>query len=378
MKFLHTSDLHIGKRVNEMSMLEDQKYILNQVLQIAVQQEVDGILVAGDIYDKTVPGAEAVQLLDDFITRAVNLGFPLYMVSGNHDSAQRLAFGARLMRRENETAGVYISPVYQGSIEPVVRRDAYGVLNIYLIPFIKPAEVRRFFPEKKIETYQDAFAAVLEQLDLDPSARNLLVAHQLIMGAKRSDSEEISVGGIDQIDVSLFKDFDYVAVGHIHRPQQMGMQVRYSGTPLKYSFSEADDEKSVSIVELGDKGEVRVSTVPLKPLHDLRELCGTYGELTLRANYANTDTSDYVHITLTDEEDIPNAMGKLRAIYPNLMRLDYDNRRTRENRTLRAADGREKSPLEYFEEFYRLQNNQEMTQPQKELLRQMIEEVWEA
>lgn len=388
MRFLHISDLHIGKRVNEFSMLDDQAYILNEILRIAKEQEVDGILAAGDIYDKTVPGAEAVQLLDDFLTRAALAGLPVYLVSGNHDSAQRLAFGAKLLGRpedENrmqpgiggERAGIYISPVYDGTIVPVQRRDAHGSVAIYLIPFIKPAEVRRFFPECKIETYQDAFAAVLNNLEMNPNERNICVAHQLITGAVRSESEEVSIGGMDNVDVTLLRAFDYVALGHIHRPQQMAEAVRYCGTPLKYSFSEAEDEKSVTLVELKEKGNLTIETIPLKPLHDMRRIRGTYEEVTLKKNYERTDTADYVSITLTDEDDIPNALGKLRAIYPNVMKLEYDNRRTQESAALEPSAAEQKSPMEFFEEFYRLQNNQELAEQQKLFLRQMMEEVWD-
>lgn len=375
MKFLHISDLHIGKRVNEFSMLEDQRYILNEILRIAKEQKVDGILAAGDIYDKTVPGAEAVQLLDDFFTRTAEAGILLYMISGNHDSAERVAFGAGLFDR----GGIYISPVYHGKIEPIRKMDTYGYVNFYLIPFLKPAAVRRFFPEKKIETYQEAFAAVIESLQADPAQRNVAVAHQFFTGAVRSESEELSVGGLDNIDAGLLEPFDYAALGHIHRPQNMGREtVRYCGTPLKYSFSEVNDVKSVTVVELKEKGTVTVETVPLKPLRDLREIRGTYEEVTLKENYAQANVTDYMHITLTDEEDIPNAVAKLRTIYPNLMRLDYDNRRTRESRVItRAADVQTKTPLQLFEELYRLQNNQEMAEEQKQYVQHLIEEVWE-
>lgn len=375
MKFLHISDLHIGKRVNEFSMLEDQRYILNEILRIAKEQKADGILAAGDIYDKSVPGADAVQLLDDFLTRTADAGIPVFLISGNHDSAERVAFGAGLFDR----GGIFISPVYHGKIEPVIRQDAYGDVNIYLIPFVKPAVVRRFFPEKKIETYQDAFAAVTESLHVDPAKRNVAVVHQFFTGAVRSESEELSVGGLDNIDAGLLEVFDYVALGHIHRPQTMGREtVRYCGTPLKYSFSEADDKKSVTVVELKEKGIVTVETVPLKALRDMREIRGTYEELTLRENYEHTSFTDYLHITLTDEEDIPNAAGRLRAVYPNLMKLDYDNKRTRENRIItRAADVQTKTPLQLFEELYRLQNNQEMAEEQRQYVQQLIEEVWE-
>lgn len=374
MKLMHISDLHLGKRVNEMSMLEDQTYILKEILRIAQEQNVDGILAAGDIYDKTVPSAEAVQLLDRFLTEASEKQIPVFFISGNHDSAERLSFGARLL----DKGGIYISPVYVGKTEPITLTDEFGKLNLYLVPFVKPSAVRRFFPEQKMDTYQEAFAAVMDSLQPDLCERNVLVAHQFFAGAARSESEDISVGGIDMISTDVLPPFDYVALGHIHRPQNIGKEsVRYSGTPLKYSFSEVKDQKSVTIIQLKEKGTVSIGTIPLKPLHDLREIRGSYEEVTLLDNYKDTDVNDYVRITLTDEEDIPNALGKLRVIYPNLMKLDYDNRRTREYRSVEHSEAAEqKTPMEYFQEFYQMQNNQEMSEQQQAYLQKIIEDVW--
>lgn len=374
MKLMHISDLHLGKRVNEMSMLEDQTYILKEILRIAQEQNVDGILAAGDIYDKTVPSAEAVQLLDRFLTEASEKQIPVFFISGNHDSAERLSFGARLL----DKGGIYISPVYDGKTEPITLTDEFGKLNLYLVPFVKPSAVRRFFPEQKMDTYQEAFAAVMDSLQPDLCERNVLVAHQFFAGAARSESEDISVGGIDMISTDILPPFDYVALGHIHRPQNIGKEsVRYSGTPLKYSFSEVKDQKSVTIIQLKEKGTVSIGTIPLKPLHDLREIRGSYEEVTLLDNYKDTDVNDYVRITLTDEEDIPNALGKLRVIYPNLMKLDYDNRRTREYRSVEHSEAAEqKTPMEYFQEFYQMQNNQEMSEQQQAYLQKIIEDVW--
>ncbi len=385
MRLMHLSDLHLGKRVNEMSMLEDQEYILREILQIAVREKIDGMLIAGDVYDKSVPPAEAVQLLDWFLTETVRCGIDVYLISGNHDSAERLSFGSRLLRRmggeaEREKApGIYLAPVFDGTIEPVRAEDEYGALYIWQVPFLKPAVVRRFFPERQIETYDDAFRAVIESLKIDRSVRNILVAHQFVTGASRCESEEVCVGGIDHVDAAIMEDFDYVALGHIHGPQKIGREtIRYCGTPLKYSFSEAAHVKSATIADLGEKGEIQISAIPLVPLRDMREIRGSYEEVTLRENYQNTNTFDYLHITLTDEEDIPNAMERLRAVYPNLMRLDYDNRRTRENQSVEGAgSGEKKTPLQYFEDFYRIQNNQEMKEEQRAFLRELIEKVWE-
>lgn len=403
-KFIHLSDLHIGKRVNEFPMLEDQRYILEQILALADREKVDGVWIAGDIYDKAVPSAEAVQLFDDFLTGLVKRGLQCFIISGNHDSAERIAFGSRLMNR----SGVYLSPVFGGDVRVVELEDAYGPFRIYLLPFLKPAHVRQAYPEAQIESSQEAIALVMDRiygrgeweaaaevetdggrpgqapvggadmLPWDPACRNVILAHQFLTGAARCESEELSVGGLDQISAELFRDFDYVALGHLHTPQTVGENhIRYCGTPLKYSFSEAKDEKSVTVVELKAKGETAWYTVPLKPRRDLREIRGSYMELTALENYKGTAVEDYLHITLTDEEDVPDALGKLRSIYPNIMKLDYDNLRTRSSRSIAAAEELEqKRPLELFEELYRLQNNQEMSLEQRKFAEKMIEKIW--
>ncbi|HIU68280.1 MAG TPA: exonuclease SbcCD subunit D [Candidatus Caccomorpha excrementavium] len=375
MKLIHLSDLHIGKRVNEFSMLEDQSYILSQILAVIEKEQPDCVIVAGDIYDKPVPSAEAVQIFDEFLTRLAEMKIPGLMISGNHDSAQRLSFGARLMKE----TGIYFSHVYDGTLQKVEFCDEYGGVDIYLLPFIRPSIVRHVFPEEETESYQDAVRIALKHVELETSHRNILAAHQFVTGASRCESEEISVGGIDQIDVSLFDAFDYVALGHIHSPQSVGKEtVRYCGTPLKYSFSEADQEKSVTVAELKEKGEVEIRTIPLVPLRDMRKIKGTYLEVTAKAFYEGTNTRDYIQITLTDEEDIPDGMQKLRAIYHNLMRLEYDNKRTRESREITGAEERkEKSAQELFEEFYELQNNQPVSSEQKRFLQKLIRDIQE-
>lgn len=379
MKLLHISDLHIGKRVNEFSMLEDQKYILRQILAIADDCKADGVMIAGDIYDKPVPSAEAVQVFDWFLTALADRGKQVYAVSGNHDSAERIAFGAQLMRGR----GVFVSPVYRGETVMYTVRDAYGELCLYLLPFIKPAVVRHALEDapgmdgKALpESYQDAVRLAVERMGVDCTKRNILVAHQFVTGAGRCDSEEVSVGGLDNVDADVFDVFDYVALGHIHSSQYLKREtVRYCGTPLKYSFSEAEQEKSVTVVELGEKGQVGISTVPLVPLHDLRKIRGTYLEVTARDFYRDTDTEDYVQITLTDEEDIPDGLQKLRVIYPNLMRLEYDNSRTKQSRLIeRAEEVEQKSELELFAEFYELQNNQPMSGEQAAFVTRLIED----
>ena len=382
MKFFHLSDLHIGKRVNEFSMLEDQKYILRQILKAAKEYQPDGIILAGDIYDKPVPAAEAVQVFDDFLTSLSEMKLPVFMISGNHDSAERVSYGGRLMKK----SGIYVAPVYEGKTEKVELKDDYGKVCIHLLPFIKPAAVRHAFEggeyEKEAETvcdYQSAVKMAVSHMEIEEGARNVLVAHQFVTGAMRCESEEVSVGGLDNVDASVFDDFDYVALGHIHSPQAVGKeQVRYCGTPLKYSFSEAGQEKTITVVELKEKGNTQITFISLQPLRDMRKIRGSYMEVTARSFYENDSCDDYLHVTLTDEEDILDGLQKLRVIYPNIMQLEYDNRRTRENMELTGAQAVEKkSEMELFMEFYELQNNQPMSQIQEEFVRNIIREVKE-
>ena len=374
MKFAHIGDLHIGKRVHDFSMLEDQRYILDQMMKIFAEQKVDGVLIAGDVYDKTVPSAEAVQLFDEFITGLAKAEIPVYMISGNHDSAERLSFGAKLF----ESSDIYISQVYDGEMKRIVLKDQYGPISVYLLPFLKPAAVRHALQRDDINTYEEGVMAALQECEIDTTQRNVLVAHQFVAGAASCESEEPSVGGIDWVDAALFDKFDYVALGHLHSPQKVGRNtLRYCGTPLKYSFSEASQHKSVTFVELGEKGSVTIAAEPLVPRHDLRELRGSYMELTDRRNYEGTAVDDYLHITLTDEQDIPEALARLRVIYPNLMRLDYDNRRTQTQQELDApAKAEQKTPLEHFADFYQLQNNQPLTHEQAAFCQQLIESIW--
>lgn len=375
MKLIHLSDLHIGKRVNEISMIEDQAYILQQILGIIDNEKADAVLIAGDVYDKSVPSAEAVTLFDDFLCHLAERDIPVLIISGNHDSPERLAFGNRLL----ESKGIHISPVYSGEITPVIYSDDHGEVRFWLLPFVKPVHVRHYYPDEGIESYTDAIRVAVEKMDIDKSARNILLTHQFVTGASTCDSEEISVGGTDNIDASVFAAFDYVALGHIHGPQNLGSErIRYCGTPLKYSFSEANHKKSVTIVELGEKGDLLIRTVPLMPGHDLRVIRGTYQELTAKCNYDGTAVDDYLHIILTDEEDVPEAMNRLRVIYPNLMKLTYDNTRTRINNQIDSVeDLRLKSPLKLLDELYELQNNQPMNEVQRAYAQELIESIWE-
>ena len=374
MRFLHLSDLHLGKRVCEFSMLDDQRYILEEILSLLDTRPVDAVLLAGDLYDKPVPPAEAVRLLDWFLTELADRKLPVFAISGNHDSAERVAFGAHLLAGSQ----VYVSPVFEGAPAPIPLTDAYGPVDIYLLPFLKPAMVRHIYSDEPIESYSDALGCVLRRCAPDPARRSVLVAHQFVAGAAACESEEPSVGGLDCVDAALFDGFDYVALGHLHSPQKVGRDtLRYCGTPLKYSFSEAHQHKSATFVELGPKGEVTLSTAPLTPKHDLRELRGSYMELTDRRSYAGTATDDYLHITLTDEQDVPDALARLRVIYPNLMRLDYDNLRTRTQADLDApAQTEQKTPLEHFVAFYELQNNQPLSAEQAAFCQQLIETLW--
>jgi len=373
---MHLSDLHIGKRVNEYSMLEDQKYILTQIIDIIDNECPDAVIIAGDIYDKSVPPAEAVQLFDDFLVSLSKRKLKVFVISGNHDCAQRISFGCRLM----QDSGIYMSPVYNGDINPVTLNDNFGEIDIWMLPFIKPSHVRNFHEDAQITSYTDALKIVIDNLNINTSKRNIMITHQFVTGAVRTESEEISVGGSDNVDVSVFDVFDYTALGHIHRPQNCKSEkVRYSGTPLKYSFSEAKDNKSVTIAELKEKGSLTVNTYPLHPLRDMVEIKGKYSDIMLRDFYKDTSyQNDYIHITLTDEEDIPDAIGKLRTVYHNLMKLDYDNTRTRTSNLIdHIPSEKEKTPYEYFSELYKEQNNKSMTDTQSAFIKELIAKVWE-
>lgn len=377
MRLFHLSDLHLGKRINEFSMLEDQQYILSRVLEWVGKEQPDVLILAGDIYDKPVPSAEAVSLLDWFLTELADRNCPVCIVSGNHDSAERLAFGSKLMKAGN----IFLSPVYEGTVETVDFKDSFGRIRIHLLPFVRPAAVRHAFPEEaeRIVDYQTALMTAVGHMELLKEGRNVLAAHQFITGAMSCESEEVTVGGLDNGDASLFDAFDYVALGHIHSPQSVGRrEVRYCGTPLKYSFSEASQEKSITVAELREKGNVQIRTIPLTPLRDMRKLRGTYMEVTDRKFYEGTNCRDYIHVTLTDEEDVPDGLQKLRTIYPNIMRLEYDNRRTRGNTQIKDWEEQEHiSDLELFSRFYEQQNGQPMSAEQEAFVRNIMEEIKE-
>lgn len=378
MKLLHIADLHIGKRVNEFSMIEDQRWILNQILDITDKEKPDGVLIAGDVYDKSQPSVEAVELLDEFLTKLTAYKKPVFIISGNHDSPERLGFGSRIMQKH----GLHIAGVFDGTLQRVTLEDDYGPVNICLLPFLKPAMVKPFF-EQPIETYDGAVRTVLSDAEIDGQQRNILVAHQFVSYAaqepERSDSETLSIGGLDNVDASAFDAFDYVALGHLHGPQRIGRDtVRYAGSPLKYSFSEAHHHKSAVLVELQEKGSVKFNLLPLMPLHNLREIRGPMKELIRAGREDSSGSDDYIHATLTDEEEIYDAIGQMRQVYPNLMVLDFDNSRSRQAATSQTAASRDaagKGPLELFGDFYRLQNNKELAPEQLRVMERIFEQA---
>lgn len=375
MKIIHLSDLHLGKRINEFSMLEDQSFILTKIIGIIDEEKPQAVVIAGDVYDKTVPSAEAVLLFDEFLSSLAQRSLQVFVISGNHDSPERISFGSRLM----DKSGIHMSPVYNGSADPIVLEDEAGAVCFYMLPFIRPANVRRFYENEPSESCTDALRTAISHMNVDTGRRNILITHQFVTGAVRSDSEDISAGGSDNVDVSVFEPFDYVALGHIHSPQYVGREtVRYCGSPLKYSFSERKHTKSVTVVDFPEKGRLDVKTVGLVPRHDLREIRGAYEELALKSNYENTAADDYLHIILTDEEDVPDAVFRLRAVYPNLMKLDYDNVRTRNAAFTGDIENIErKSETELFAEFYEKQNGQPMNDEQAKFSAELFEKIKE-
>ena len=376
MKLIHLSDLHLGKRVNEFSMLEDQKDILNKIIAVIEEEQPDAVLIAGDVYDKSVPSAEAVELFDEFLVQLANTKTQVFIISGNHDSAERLAFANRLI----DASGIHLAPVYRGEVTPFSFKDEYGTVDLYMLPFVKPANVRRFFPEEEIRSYEDALKAAICAMQVNEKNRSILITHQFVTDALVSDSEDLSVGGTDQVSAEVFEAFDYVALGHLHRPQNVKENIRYCGTPLKYSFSEVNDVKSVTIAELKEKGSLSVWEIPLAPLHEMKEIKGNYADLTFKGYYdAHPELKDsYLHITLTDEEDVPDAAAKLRVIYSLLMKLDYDNTRTRNQQRVTAlSEVEKKTPMELFDAFFEMQNGQTMSAEQKQYVETLIEKIWE-
>ncbi len=361
MRLLHLGDLHLGRSLGDFDLLEDQQYILDEVLRLAGERQVDGILLAGDIYDRPVPGEGAVRLLDYFLNRLAEAGIRVFMISGNHDSDERLNFGSSFF----EARGIYIAAKYQGEL---YHRCIDGV-NFYLLPFVKASQVRHFFPDEEIESYDQAVKVILRQAAIDPEACNVLVAHQFVAGSslmpELAGSESVAVqqvGLVEQIGADNFVPFAYTALGHIHRPQQAGREnVRYAGSPLKYSLGECNDVKSVPLITLDATGSVSIELLPLKPKRDLRHLTGRLEQLLRRENVQATD--DYIYVTLTDEEPLDNAMGVIQGYYPRAVKLDYRNSRTmamEQEEVFRAAELR--SFEELVGDFYRLVYGQEISE----------------
>lgn len=382
MRLIHLSDLHLGKRVNDFPMIEDQRFILERILEIIDEEKPQAVLIAGDVYDKPLPPAEAVRLFDDFISRLSETDTEVFIISGNHDSAERLSFGSQIMDRQ----GIHFAGGYDGSTHCFSLDDEYGRVNFYMLPFIKPVHVRQAFIDdekaSEIASYTDALGFAINKMEVDTEERNVLIAHQFCTDALRSESEEISVGGIDNVDTSVFKPFDYTALGHLHGPQPAGTErIRYCGSPLKYSFSEKDQIKSVTVVDLGEKKDgicnVLLRTTELVPVRDMREMKGSFDELTNINYYKPIEKEDYMRIILTDEEDVIGALGSLRAIYPNIMRLEYDNTRTRAAAIVPDAEGNDgRTPLEIFNNLYEIQNGKPMDEEQSGLVGGLIEKVW--
>ena len=398
MRFIHLADLHIGKRVHEFSMLSEQEHILEQILDYVVQYQPDGVLIAGDVYDRSVPGAEAVRLFDRFLAGLHKAGTSVFLISGNHDSAERLKFAGTILEESN----VYVAGGYEGSLKYITLHDEYGEIIVWLLPFIKAAEVRAELekketvleknlekPEQDIQPEQDAqaietvlrqhFYPKLENGKFSENTRHVLVAHQFVTcngEAEQSDSEYHSVGGLDEVDAVLFSDFDYVALGHLHGAQKMGREtVRYAGSPLKYSFSEVHQKKSITFVELKEKGNVEIELLPLIPLHEMRKIKGPLAALLSKEVVTAAPADDYIHATLTDEDELYDALGQLRAVYPNLMCLEFENSRTR---AMQGMDGaavqwKETSTLSLFAEFYEQQNGVSMSKEEEALLLQFLE-----
>lgn len=350
MRILHTADLHIGKVFEKVSMLEDQKYILKQISDIAIRENVDAVLIAGDVYQRSAPQAEAMEVFDGFVTALTDAGKKVFMLSGNHDSAQRISYFSSLIKG----AGVYATQEFDGHLQTVTLSDKYGSVNIHMLPFVKPVIVKHLLPEAEIDSCTDAVRAVLDASPINESERNILICHQFAAGAVPSDSEESSVGGLDIVDASVFDAFDYVAMGHIHKPQKMGRDtLRYAGSPLKYSFSEAAFEKSVVIADIGKKGSIKLKTVPLKPLRDVRILEGMMDEL-----MALPYSEDLVWATVHDEDVMQDASLTLRTVFPNLCRFTVSNSKTKDDLTVLSKEEMEgKSITELFTDFYQQQNN---------------------
>ena len=376
MKILHLADLHLGKRVNEFSMLEDQRYILNQILDIVEEEAVEVVMICGDVYDKGIPPLDAIELLDDFLWKLAEKDCRTLMISGNHDSGDRLGFGKHLFQNSN----LFIVSQFSGEIEKITIPCGNLPVNFYMLPFVKPVIVNQSLGIHT-QSYQECLRYLIEHTKIDPEEMNLLMAHQFVTAGKEnpelSDSETSSLGGIDNVDYRIFDPFDYVALGHIHKPQAMGRpQVRYSGSILKYSFSEIRKEKEVVLLHIEENKKMEMSFRKLKPLRDMREIKGTIRQL-MEGEIRLGNQEDYVQVTLTDEEEILDAIGKVRTVFPNVMQICLENRRYARQQQIRAEeqDILHQDPLQLFAEFYKMQNNIELEEEEAEKIKTIFEEV---
>ena len=374
MKCLHLSDQHLGRRLREADLEEDQNYLLNEIFNIAVEKRVDAVLIAGDVYDRSVPTVGAVRMFDEFLTRLSQASIPVYVISGNHDSAERLGFADRLL----DEKGVHLACVFDGQLVRYPCRDDFGPVTIWAMPFLKPASVRRFYPEESIESYTDAVAVVLKKANPDFSQRNVLIAHQFVTAVgwdtQRCESETLSLGTLDNVDASVFDGFDYVALGHVHSAQRVGRDtIRYCGAPFKYSVDEARGEKGVLLVELGEKGQVDVEKIPLHFLRDVRRVKGTLEQILSGVQ----PSEDYLHVVLTDETPLIDAAARVRAVYPNLVKLEFSARHGQTDASDRAQEMLHKTPLELFGDFYRQVHGSDLSDEETAVMKQVFEEVRE-
>lgn len=377
MKFIHLGDLHLGKNVNEFSMIEDQKYILNEIIEIIKRESVDAVLIAGDIYDRSIPSEEAVKLFDSFLTELSRMGKSVFAISGNHDSDERLNFGSRLFTANR----IYIAGRYDGKIEHIDVEDEHGVIHVWLMPYVKASRVAHFYPDEDTSTYDAAFRTAIGKCNVDSSERNLILVHQFVTGKSEepelsgSESVMLNVGTIEKISSDCFDSFDYVAMGHIHGAQAVGRETcRYAGSPLKYSLNqrELNREKTVPVITLSEKGKVKVEKFPLKPLREIRRIKGELKYLIENA----VDTDDYIYATLTDETIQFDAMSRLQEVYPNTMKLDYDNESTRAIQEFDgAADTEGKSFQELVFDFYKIINGSEPSEEEWEILQEVAKEA---
>lgn len=380
MKILHLADLHLGKILQEQSLIEDQEYMLKEIIEIIKNENIEAVLISGDVYDRSVPPAEAVNLLDNFLKILIKeLKIKVFIISGNHDSKDRLGFGSKIFEDE----GLYIESKYNGNLRKVELEDSHGKINIYMLPFVKPIEVKDFFEDDLENNYNTAIHKIIEKEKINKDERNIIMVHQFVTAGtiepERTESEIISLGGIENVDVSNFDDFDYVAIGHVHRPQQIGRkEARYAGTMLKYSFSEINHNKSVPIIDFKEKGNIEISLKELVPLRDMREIKGPIEELLKKENYELGNVNDYIKAVITNEETIYDAIGQIRRIYPNTLKLEIRNSKTingGQEQDLNLQKVKRKSELELFEDFYKSQNNVDLDEKQKEIIKDIISEV---